>query len=452
MYVLTRRRSKPSIAPLPARVCAAGLGGAQLGSATVAWIDWRNDGHGAYGEFIYDIWAVTADRSAVGGSRRQLVEQDVFPCDFICNGWEPQPAIAGGGGVVVYSTGAGSLPGMSFDRVSRIVDGKRLPLLDTGGDDIEGLAVRGSAVETVTRHLVVGDGCGCLDVPVWSPDGTKIAYLDGEFFNQQIAPIPPNGALAVMNADGSGRHDLTTVDGDGAESPSWSPDGKQIAYSTVLYGKIMVANVDGSGSLQIGSGFDPAWSPDGSKIAFGSAASSTAIDTMNPDGSNVQVLAGFPGHELGGGIAWSPDGSRIAFSLDGMLEVMNADGGNPHPLTAGDEPAWSPDSKQIVFHTASGLWVIGADGSGLHQLTSGPDEHPSWSPGGKSIAFASARDDPYANAGELHDQTYLELYLVNTDGSNLHPLSFTSRPCWSTELPSTQQADGRCPRCLGRPR
>lgn len=445
MYVLTRRGGKPSIARLPARVCAQGLGGAQLGSGTVAWIKVFNDGHGAYGELQYDVWAITAGASAAAGSRPQLIEQDVLPCALPCDSSQLHPAIAGSGALLVYTTGTGAFPDVSFDEVKRIVSGHARPLLDTKGADIDALAVGGGAVEAVTRHLVVGDGCGCLGAPVWSPDGTKIGYLDGEFFNQSIAAFPPAAAVAVMNADGSGRHDLTPVND--AHNLSWSPDGKQIAYDTSNSGTIVVVNTDGSGSLQLGSAgggrYDPSWSPDGSKIAFAYGGFGT-LDTMNPDGSNVQVLAAFPEHLISdNGIAWSPDGSRIAFSLDGMLELVNADGSNPHPLgPAGDEPSWSPDGKQIVFHTRSGLSIIGADGSGLHQLTGGPDEHPSWSPDGKTIVFASERDDPYANAGELHDQTYPELYLVNTDGSNLRPLSFT-KPSVLEHQASFYSATGR---------
>jgi Tol biopolymer transport system component len=156
---------------------------------------------------------------------------------------------------------------------------------------------------------------------------------------------------------------------------------------------------------------------------------------MNADGTNVQELASFgpaPACLGEGGVAWSPDGTRIAFSLNGMLEVMNADGSNPHALTPGDQPAWSPESSQIVFHvydysrTDSGLWVIGANGTGLRQLTQGPDDHPSWSPDGKTILFSSERDNPY-DAYYPGDSplTFPELYVVDPDGSNLRPLSFT---------------------------
>jgi Tol biopolymer transport system component len=164
---------------------------------------------------------------------------------------------------------------------------------------------------------------------------------------------------------------------------------------------------------------------------------------MNPDGTNVQQLASFtPGPTcLGtGGMAWSPDGTRIAFSLNGMLEVMNADGSNPHPLgngTVGDEPCWSPDSSQIVFHTQDGLWAIGADGTGLHQLTNDPtDEHPSWSADGQTIVFGSDRNDPYIS------EALPELYLVEPDGSNLRPLSFT-KPTTVEQQPTFYSTTGQ---------
>jgi hypothetical protein len=140
-------------------------------------------------------------------------------------------------------------------------------------------------------------------------------------------------------------------------------------------------------------------------------------------------------------MAWSPDGTRIAFSVVsggvGTLEVMNADGTNIHPLgrdTVGTEPSWSPDSGQIVFHDDSGLAEIGADGTNLRQLTDGPDEYPSWSPDGHGIVFGSDRNDPYANIHDAYPSAFPELYLVNSDGSNLHPLSFTKPAAFVQQL------------------
>jgi TolB protein len=321
--------------------------------------------------------------------------------------------------LVVYAT----LFDFGPQQVERIVGGHGIPLFTTA-DTIERLSVTGGVVEAVSQVHSLGDGCGCLTAPAWSPDGSEIAYLDG--IHDSYGDL--SASVAVMNADGTGRHALAPAAAialdteDSGEAPSWSPDGKRIAY--VDDSEIGVVNIDGSDSPGICVGCEnPAWSPDGSKIAF---QQGSAIYVMNPDGSDVQKLAVFTGDLYS--FAWSPDGTRIAYSLNQKLHVMNADGSNRRPLgtsTTGDEPAWSPDSSQIVFDNYKGLAVIGSDGTGRHQLTRGFDYEPSWSPDGKTIVFASYRDDPYQNAQIYAPQLYSELYLVNPDGSNLRPLSFT---------------------------
>jgi TolB protein len=322
--------------------------------------------------------------------------------------------------------------------------------------DIERLWAGGGAIEAVSRVLV-GDGCGCLASPAWSPDGSKIAYLDGYFSTYTGTYNGIEAAVAVMNPDGSGRHDLkrTKAYYDGL---SWSPDSKRIAYVDNS-GKIAIVNVDGSGSVTLVPGYDPAWSPTGSKIAYATVdQKNPAIYVMNPDGSGVQKLTSLAGHEDGQGdrfgMAWSPDGTRIAFSsLNDKLEVMNADGTNAHALgnnASYNKPAWSPAGSQIVFSNNKGLAVIGADGTGLHQLTHGSqgtysgalDFEPTWSPDGKTIVFASDRDDPYSNAGMYNDRSYDELYEVNANGSNLHALSFTKPSKWVNQA-TFNSANGR---------
>jgi Tol biopolymer transport system component len=445
LYVRSSRTGRTLRAPLPSPGCGVKPPvdftpqKPVLGSGAAAWVKASSCGNT---ECFWKIATITG-----GETKARVIDSVDIGCPYTCatphrlgKAASPVPApfphaaLAGKGNLLVYSSG-----GPTVDKVFRIVGRQHSvfavpPGLGAGGG-IESLVAGGGAVGVVSSVLDAGDGCGCLDSPAWSPDGSKITYLHGRFWNQRIDPYPPSAAPAVMNADGSARVDLSTTT-TANEGPAWSPDGKQVVYGetspTYPYPEaIAVADADGSGAHEIGLGSDPAWSPDGSKIAFAAVDGSNnpAIFTMNPDGSSVAELANFPGQNVeDDGMAWSPDGTRIAFSLNGMLEMMNSDGGNPHPLGSGilgDEPAWSPDSSQIVFHTDSGLSVIDADGSNLRQLTNGPDEHPSWSPDGQTILFGSDRNDPYANANSAYELAFPELYFVDPDGSDLRPLSFT---------------------------
>jgi TolB protein len=440
MFVRTLRNGRTVSAPVPSAGCGVtpppdfAPQAPVLADGVAAWVTRSGCGNS---ECFWKIATITG-----GEAKARTVEN----ADFGCPGRPaclfphrvgkatapvpppfPRPSLAGKGSLLVYSAG-----GSSVDQIQRIVGRHAVPfavlpgLGDGGG--IESLAVGGGAVEVDSTVVDAGDGCGCLESPAWSPDGSQIAYLH---------TTPQSTTPAVMNADGSGRHDLAAPAAGYETSLSWSPDGKQIAYGDAD-GKVVVAHADGSGATVLGQGYDPAWSPDGSRVAFASAGcnnTTAAISVMNPDGTNIHQVASFtPGPTcLGKGIAWSPDGSRIAFSFASssgswVLEMMNADGTDVHQLgtnTVGDEPAWSPDGSQIVFHVAdsgsidSGLKLIGANGSGLRQLTLGPDDHPSWSPDGQTIVFGSERNNPYGPYG------LPELYLIDPDGSDLRPLSFT---------------------------
>jgi Tol biopolymer transport system component len=96
----------------------------------------------------------------------------------------------------------------------------------------------------------------------WSPTGEPIAFGSGMGGNPHIWLIDPDGSTAVN----------LTEDLPGSRSPSWSPDGQQIAFSKSC--TIWVMNADGSDAHAVtGGGCDaqPAWSPDGSKIVFASS-------------------------------------------------------------------------------------------------------------------------------------------------------------------------------------
>ncbi len=218
--------------------------------------------------------------------------------------------------------------------------------------------------------------------------------------------------------------------------PSWSPDGRRIAFSSERGAnyEIYVMGSDGSNPRSltnaIGSDMDPSWSPDGRHIAFSSERDGNdEIYVMGSDGSNPRNLTNAIGSDRYP--SWSPDGRHIAFSStrDGRLEiyVMGSDGSNPRRLTnhsgGGWDPSWSPDGRHIAFTSGgdvnsfweSEIYVMGSDGSNPGNLTnqSGIDMGPSWSPDGRRIAFTS---DSGAN--------YYNIYVMGSDGSN--PRSLTN--------------------------
>lgn len=211
--------------------------------------------------------------------------------------------------------------------------------------------------------------------------------------------------LFVMMTDGTGLTNLTN-DAVAEISPVWSPDGSRIAYVASRDGgaEIHVMDADGSNRLRLTDGPDednfPSWSPDGSRIAFsrGTAGGGFDIYVMNADGSGITNLTDDPA-TFDIEPAWSPDGATIAFERDGGLYVMNADGSGETRLTAdGTGPAWSPDGTRIAFSSRrSGnldIHVMNVDGEGTVQLTGSDadDIHPAWSPDGSRIAFTSFRD------------------------------------------------------------
>jgi tol-pal system beta propeller repeat protein TolB len=142
--------------------------------------------------------------------------------------------------------------------------------------------------------------------PVWSPDGTQIAFVKGE----------GEVEVFVMKADGSDVRKLTSTDGGSGFNPSWSPDGTKIVFGSIQFEDwgIFIVNADGTNEHPLL--FDtsiyataPEWSPDGSLISFqGSVGDEIGLFAIRPDGSRISSLASDP-HARGGsdgGIAWQP--------------------------------------------------------------------------------------------------------------------------------------------------
>jgi serine/threonine protein kinase/DNA-binding SARP family transcriptional activator len=262
-----------------------------------------------------------------------------------------------------------------------------ITLMDPGGAEVEALAP-----DTQTRRKD----------PDWSPDASKIVFAE--------VTAQGDDDLYLMNADGSGRTQLTDEKGDEYD-PAWSPDGSLIAFGFDDLGydafstSIFIVDPRTGELTELVTKQNerlgwPAWSPDGRRIAF-SAYSQTGWDlyVMDADGGNLTKVAGEPRGLFGMPIAWTPDGRRIVFVSEALgytaLFTMRADGSDARELfpdlRIGENVAidWSPDGRWVVaaglYDQAAieggtaGVLLIRADGSQMFKVAAGGSE-PSWRP------------------------------------------------------------------------
>ena len=246
-----------------------------------------------------------------------------------------------------------------------------------------------------------------------------------------------------------------------------APTKPQIVFS--MKDDIYVMDTDGTNArrLTYHPAIDelPCWSPDGRQIAFSSTrdnvsgAYNVEIYVMDSYGPNIRRLTHHPGVDVYS--SWSPDGKQLAFvsDRDGNAEiyVMTLDGASLRNLTQHPSidtaPSWSPDGKQIVFASnrrrffeefgnlaGTEIYVMNADGSDVRRLTErqgGPpylesDRTPCWSPDGKQIVFTSFRGEAVRDGGSD------DIYVMDADGNNQRNV----RPSLAGEMDPRWSADG----------
>jgi Tol biopolymer transport system component len=221
-----------------------------------------------------------------------------------------------------------------------------------------------------------------LDDVAWSPDRSAIAGIDV--------------GLLVIRLDG-GQREVPRTGMAVTLNPSWSPDGKKLAFSMIdpvrcnrlrlnkCPSEIYIVNADGSGLRRITDGrdaanghFAPSWSPDGRRIAYsayeGWAAGmpvrlrkQSRIMIVGASGGKSRLVLKLPFPYHADDLDWSWANGRIAFSymhgsgvhrsnpvIASKIAVVRPDGRGLRDLTSfragkADDPAWSPDGRRIAF-------------------------------------------------------------------------------------------------------
>jgi dipeptidyl aminopeptidase/acylaminoacyl peptidase len=247
--------------------------------------------------------------------------------------------------------------------------------------------------------------------PQISPQGDKIIYVRNQF---DVMTDRKYTNLWMIDFTGENHRPITSGKA-GYSQPTWSPDGKKLAYvsaeegSAQIFVRWMETGQTASITNLIKGPGNITWSPDGQYIAFNMRIS-----------KEQESFGKFPSPPKGAD--WASPGKVIedvSYKADGnfsFLEpsfnhifIVSSEGGAPRQITSGDydhaAPSWTADSKNIVFSANRSenaelepndthIFKIDIQTQELKKLTKGkgPHKSPIVSPDGKSIVYLSFED------------------------------------------------------------
>jgi TolB protein len=239
--------------------------------------------------------------------------------------------------------------------------------------------------------------------PAFAPDGRAL------FFHTGGARDATSAIARATSADAAGEPDVVTVLNDGSRNyhPQPSPDGRLIAFDSDRDGDrgVFIANADGTDIRRISaSGYAavPTWSPDGKRLAY------IRAEPGRPQVWNLWVQAidepratRVTSHRYGQtwAASWFPDNQRISYTHEATLVVKDLNTGRTRKFAspvAGRllrTPAVSPDGSKVVFQVfRRGAWLLDVESGSMRRILEDPvAEEFAWAPDGERIAFHSRR-------------------------------------------------------------
>jgi serine/threonine protein kinase len=295
-----------------------------------------------------------------------------------------------------------------------------------------GIFVMGATGESVRRLTDFGF------YPSWSPDADKLVISSDNFDDPYSRGN--YSELWVVNVATGEKKRITKAPEDAIQA-SWSPHGSRIAYWSVPRSQRDIKTVPAGGGPPVMvtndpyTDWSPTWSPDGKFLYFSSDRGGSVNLWRVPMNEETGKTLGNPEpvttpSQWAGFLSFSRDSRKMAFtsgtgwsnigkiSFDPVAEKVI---GQPIPVTSGTTsfvlPDISPDGQWIVFGSSQGqmdLYIARTDGTEMRKLTDDPfkDRNSFWMPDGKRILFQSDRENDHH-----------EIYTINLDGSGLQRIT-----------------------------
>jgi Tol biopolymer transport system component len=344
--------------------------------------------------------------------------------------------------------------------LKQVSGGPDLNLTNNGGDDIQPayspdgqqiafVSTRDSSAQIIYRNAnfpLQGGGIWVMSAlggparriaesgnfPSWAPDGSSIVYSDGPMSGQKLFSVPARGGTPKeiplhFKADGPSKNLFY---------PSYSSDGKWIAFESQIGDLLFVVSAAGGEPQQIAKGRRPLWNENSSGILYSSGEPGKNFSLWQvPFALAEGKVSGKPepltvsrGRDTQAAI--SRDGKLVAFAAQDVefnIEKIPFDAekgrvmGDSEAVTVGNNLYYffdiSPDGRAVVYVSprGGGSHIWRSDENGLDQLTADvnfEDRNPRWSPDGRTIGFH--------RKGVNESDAKFNLWFMSADGVNPH--------------------------------